>query len=437
MPSSKTKPKRRLATDPATLHRHVRTSALFMLVLLVGMIGGVVLGRETGSPKSSGGSFADLDAVADVLLGNYFYRPKNDAERTTFQEQLQQNAISGMLSGLNDEYTRYLLPADAHIAADQLDGEYGGVGVTLAVADGVMGIARVEPYSPASEGGLEAGDIIERIDNKPVAALTDYASGSDITGSVGSTVVLSVRKHGDASASEITLTREAIIDHQVTWEMIPNTTYLHVSIDIFGDRTVQELDEALAGASLEHATGLILDLRGNGGGWVKTAQQVLGRFLDPAVGPALYEDTTPGAGGETAIPIEASKAAPTTLPMIVLVDGQTASAAEIVAGSLRDYNRALVVGDQTYGKGSVQTVFDLADGSSLRVTVAEWLTPSKGRIQDEGIRPDLDVATVISSTGGDAYIGAAVSFLDSGVATPVQLATSRQTTPDALATPAS
>ncbi len=436
MPASRPSRNHPSRFDPVIVHRHLPTTALFLLVLLVGMIGGIFLGRANAGSSNPAGSFADLDGVTGVLLDNYYYRPTDDVGQAAFEKQLQQHAISGMLTGLDDEYTRYLLPAQAHLAADQLDGEYGGVGITVAIQGGAMGISRVEPGSPASKAGLAPGDIIDRIDNRPVASVTDVASGSDITGSVGSSVVLSVRKHGATAVSDVTLTREAVIVHQVTWEELPNTPYLHISVDIFGDRTVKELDEAIAYANEHHLTGLILDLRGNGGGWVSAAQKTLGRFLSPDVGPALYEDTTPGPGGETAIPIDGSGATPTKLPMIVLVDGNTASAAEIVAGSLRDYNRALVVGDVTFGKGSVQRVFDFGDGSSLRVTVAEWLTPSKGRIQEEGIRPDLDVSSLVPNAGaGDRYIAAAVSFLDRGIATPGELATSPQATPASVASP--
>jgi carboxyl-terminal processing protease len=203
---------------------------------------------------------------------------------------------------------------------------------------------------------------------------------------------------------------------------------MRIAVSIFGDRTVLELDEALATARDNGTTGIVLDLRGNGGGWVKSAQETLGRFLPDSVGPAMYEDTTPGRGDEIAIPIVNGEVPPTALPLIVLVDGNTASAAEIVAGSLRDYDRALVIGVPTVGKGSVQRIFDFSDGASLRVTVAEWFTPSKGRIQDEGVRPDVLLASTDGSSalGGDPFIAAAISHLDRGASKPTDLATCRR-----------
>ena len=245
----------------------------------------------------------------------------------------------------------------------------------------------------------------------------------DLRGPVDSEVVLTIMRPGTEGPVDVAITREAIIVHPVAWEMIEGTSYMQISIDIFGDRTTQELDQALAEAEANGATGIVLDLRGNGGGWVTSAQETIGRFLDASVGPAMYEDTSPTRGGETPLDIINGDAPPTDLPLIVLVDENTASAAEIVAGSLRDYDRALVIGAPTFGKGSVQRIFDFADGASLRVTVAEWFTPSKGRIQDEGIRPDVLLTTAPNgSSDGDPFLSAATSFLNNGMTKPTDLA---------------
>jgi carboxyl-terminal processing protease len=369
-------------------------------------------------------AITDVDAVTGVLMSNYYYRPTDIEDQEVFASALEQQAISGMLSSLNDDYTRYLPPHEAQVAASELEGEYGGIGVTLQEVGGLVSVARVAPDSPAAAVGITAGDVVERIDNRPVSSIDGDLTGLDLRGPVGSTVEVTIVQ--DASSAPITLTveRQAIVVHQTTWEMIPGTTYMRIAVNIFGDRTVLELDEALTAARENGTTGIVLDLRGNGGGWVKSAQETLGRFLDDSIGPALYEDSTPGRGDEIAIPIVNGDEAPSNLPLIVLVDGNTASAAEIVAGSLRDYDRALVIGEMTVGKGSVQRIFDFSDGGSLRVTVAEWFTPSKGRIQDEGVRPDvlLTATDGRSALGGDPFIAAAVSHLDRGASKPTDLA---------------
>ena len=404
-------------------HFYLRMSALFLLVLLVGMVGGIYVGRQTGPIQAEGG-FEDLDAVTGVLTNNYYYRPTTPDEQVTFETTLEQQAISGMLSSLNDDYTRYLPPMEAQIAAEELEGEYGGIGITLQEVEGVVFVGRVGPDTPASRAGVKAGDVVVRIDNRPVAAIEGDLTGLDLRGPVGSSVDLTIQQPAAEGPITLSIEREAIIVHPVAWEQIEGTTYMRIAIDIFGDRTTQELDEALAEAEATGITGIVLDLRGNGGGWVRSAQETIGRFLPEDVGPALYEDTTPGPGNEAAIPIINGESGPTDLPLIVLVDGNTASAAEIVAGSLRDYDRALVIGERTFGKGSVQRIFDFDDGASLRVTVAEWFTPSKGRIQGEGINPDV-LLTTGSGAGvrsGDPFVTAAVSFLDQGKSRPTHLA---------------
>lgn len=413
-----------VARSMSPFHLYVRMGALFLLVLLVGVSGGIVIGRETmGSEGTS--AVSDVDAVTDVLTTNYYYRPTSEGDQVTFETTLEQHAISGMLASLNDDYTRYLPPDEAQVAASELEGEYGGLGLTLQEVGGLVSVARVAPDSPADRAGIVAGDIIERIDNRPVASIEGDLTGKDLTGAVGSSVDITLVHEANADPVTVTVEREVIIVHQVTWEMVEGTSYMRIVVDIFGDRTVAELDAALAEAETNGATGLILDLRGNGGGWVKSAQETLGRFLDDDVGPAMFEDTTPGRGDEVEVPIINGETPPTTLPLVVLVDGSTASAAEIVAGSLRDYDRALVVGQPTVGKGSVQRIFDFSDGASLRVTVAEWFTPSKGRIQDEGVQPDVLLTNTDGTTalGGDPYIALAVKYLDAGASKPTDLAT--------------
>jgi len=419
-------------------HFHVRMTGLFLLVLLVGVAGGLLVGRATyGAEANADASFGDLDAVTGVLTDNYYYRPTDQGEQEGFVDSLEQHAISGMLTSLNDDYTRYLLPADAQVAAEQLEGEYGGIGVTLRSVDGLVSVARVGPDTPASRAGIKAGDLVERIDNRPVGSITENLDGIDLRGPVGSTVSLTVVHYPASMSTQVAIEREAIVVHPVAWEMIPDTDYLRIEIDIFGDRTTQELDEAIANALANDAAGIVLDLRGNGGGWVVSAQETIGRFLDDEVGPAMYEDASPERGGATELPIINGERPPVDLPLIVLVDGNTASAAEIVAGSLRDYDRALVVGEPTFGKGSVQRIFDFQDGASLRVTVAEWFTPSRGRIQDDGIRPDVLLTTSESATGaGDLFVLTATSFLDSGKSRPTELALAEPTAPAATPTPA-
>ncbi|MDQ3539595.1 MAG: S41 family peptidase [Chloroflexota bacterium] len=416
------------------VHYAVRMTALFLLVLIAGFGAGLIVERSVLDPSSDDAAFQDLEAVSSLIEDNYYYRPTESGAQEGFNRTLEQHAIGGMLTSLDDEYTRYLMPDAAQVASEELQGEYGGVGVKLEVRQDALVINRISPEGPAARAGVEPGGRVLRIDNRPVRVGTDTAPTGDLRGPIGSSVTLTIGDAAGEHGRNVVLEREAIVVHPVSFAMIDRTSFAWIKIDIFGDRTVLELDGALATARESNATGIILDLRGNGGGWVTSAQETIGRFVDHAEGPALYEDVTPGRGGEVALPILNPESGPSSFPMIVLVDGRTASAAEIVAGSLRDYDRALVVGAGTFGKGSVQRIFDFQDGASLRVTVAEWFTPSKGRIQDEGIQPDV-VVNADGTNGAlvDPLLQAAGTLLDQGITRPTDLAamTSPVATPPA------
>jgi len=414
----------RRSADLSPLHFRVRMTAILMAVLLSGFSAGILVERlaidGAGSVKAE---LSDLETIAAVIEENYFYRPADAGDEDEFREGLERKAIEGMLTSLDDVYTRYLIPADAQIASDQLEGEYGGIGVTLQPAHGLLVVARINPDSPATRAGIAAGDVIQRVDGQLVDHGGEPTLTGDLRGPVGSNVALLIQRPGAAEPISVSLAREAIIVHPVSFEMVSGTRYARIRIDIFGDRTTTELDQAIVMAGAEGATGIILDLRGNGGGWVRSAQETIGRFLVADAGPALFEDADPGQGGEYELPILNPTGAPTDLPIVVLVDKNTASAAEIVAGSLRDYDRALIVGEQTFGKGSVQRIFDFDDGASLRVTVAEWITPRKARIEDAGIRPDVVVDSAeYGRASGDPFVNAAATMLESGISRPTHLA---------------
>jgi carboxyl-terminal processing protease len=203
---------------------------------------------------------------------------------------------------------------------------------------------------------------------------------------------LTIRRPGRAELFDVTVNREAIEIPAVVYEAQADGKIAHITVAIFGDNTTRELDVALKRAKEEGVAGIVLDLRGNGGGWVSSAQEMIGRFIPADAGPALYQDldleddddliSEPIVdGGETAFDI----------PLVVLIDGGTASAAEIVAGAVRDYERGTLVGEPSFGKGLVQRVHDFDDGSSARITFARWLTPDGIPIPDEGLAPDIAV----------------------------------------------
>jgi carboxyl-terminal processing protease len=218
---------------------------------------------------------------------------------------------------------------------------------------------------------------------------------------------------------EFDVVREKIPLPNVGYRFLPDQKIAVIQVKLFGDKTTEELDAALAQAQRDGAVGLVLDLRNNGGGWVQSAQEMIGRFVPADAGPALYEDVdgNPTDPIMTPEPILLGEAPVIDLPLVVLANGGTASAAEIVAGALRDYGRALVVGETTFGKGSVQRVHDFPDGASARITFALWLTPKRKLIEEGGIVPDVVVPGDTAGDSSDPQLAEAIRRL-LGLATP-------------------
>lgn len=412
-----------LTTRLGGIHARIRLFSLGLLFLLVGLTAGMVLERQVlRSASRTPDTFADLEAAAAVIEQNFYYLPTDADARATLTDQMEEEAITGALGVLDDAYTRYLPPDESATAQEDLEGRYGGIGVDLAFGEDVVIVANVIPDTPADKAGIKRGDVIEEVDSQEVAGVDPNEVTRMLRGKVGDRVdVTFVRpESNDVFNHEFVL--EEIVVPPVTLRFIDGTSIAWLRITIFGDTTVQELDAALAMIADRKATGIILDLRGNGGGWVESARATLGRFLDPSLGPAMYEDGTPGPGGLEPLSIDAGDGVQQVdLPMVVLVDGGTASSAEIVAGALRDYDRAMVIGEPTFGKGSVQRIFGFSDGATMRVTVAEWFTPSRGRIQDQGIQPDLQISAGPHGSSDDPVLATAVRMLEQGKSRPSDL----------------
>ncbi|MGC4192195.1 MAG: S41 family peptidase [Thermomicrobiales bacterium] len=405
---------------------YLRLAAVFLLVLLTGAAGGMLVERNILSRAQTQipDDLQTLDAVDSILVENYYYRPSDPAELAAWENKLEQQAIAGMLGSLDDTYTRYLEPADAETAANQLAGSYEGVGITYQSTDKIL-ITEVAAGGPAEKAGIKPGDVLVSVDGRDVVPDDDVRSL--VLGESGTTVTLGILRSGSATPVSVPVVRGKVIVPPVSWKMLDGTSIAYLRIDLFGDQTTALVTQFLHEAEERKATGVILDLRSNGGGWVKSAQEVIGRFVNASQGPALYEDTSNAAGGEVAMPILNGSSPLYSGPLVVLVDGATASAAEIVAGSLKDYNRALIVGRQTYGKGSVQRIFSFQDGSSMRVTVAEWLTPSRGRIQDVGVQPNVPVT--LGAGESDPDIAQGIALLQAGQNKPSDLAGNPPATP--------
>ncbi len=298
-------------------------------------------------------------------------------------------AIKGALAALNDPYTLFVEPRPRALEKAQLDGRFGGIGAF--VSRNEAGSVLLEPMvdSPAEQAGLLKGDVLIQVDD----TLLDPAMTTDevvllIRGEVGAPVTLVVRRAGESAPLTIEVIRQVVETPSVVWRITPEDPAVgYVQLRIFSNRTTKELERALSELQTAGATRYLLDLRGNGGGLLDAAVGVAGAFLEE--GAVLIEDRRDQDPKIYSVRKGGFKV--TAAPLVILVDGGTASASEIVAGALQDYGRATLVGERTYGKGSVQLVYDLSDQSSVHVTIAKWFTPNQHNIDGEGLTPDVEV----------------------------------------------
>jgi carboxyl-terminal processing protease len=319
---------------------------------------------------------------------------------------LEYGAVRGFVGAVGDPYTVFVEPQAHELDSQSLAGEYGGIGVTLGLNE--AGEVVLSPYrdSPAARAGVLDGDVVLAVDDTPTPAgmALDEATAL-VRGLVGTSLRLTVR-HPDGSEATLSVTRERFEIPSTTWTLVadqPNVGLIAVSR--FSGRTAEEVGQALSELEAQGATRYILDLRNNGGGILEAAVDVAAHFLDGGV--VMYE-TQRGAPEKT-YSVPANTGPGTAAPLAVLVNHNTASAAEIVAGALLDRERAPLIGQPTYGKGSVQLVYDLSDGSSLHVTAYRWYTPARRELETAGLPPThvLEPAT----DGSDAELAFAVQLL--------------------------
>jgi carboxyl-terminal processing protease len=317
-------------------------------------------------------------------------------------------AIRGFLGSLNDRYTYFIEPPVAQSESDALAGTYGGVGIQVRLD--TTGAFVMFPYanSPASRAGIQNGDILIAIndDNLSTDVSVDSVNQS-LRGEVvdENGVNITYRSNGGSDEKQVFLPFAVIEVPSVIWSVMSDNPQIgYIQVTLFTNRTPDELGQALDELIAQNVTGLILDLRNNGGGLLQESVEVASYFLNET--PILYERT---ATSERAI-MALDVAEQVELPLIVLVNQNTASAAELVAVGLQENGRATIVGQVTYGKGSVQQIFRLSDGSSLHVTTAEWLTPNERELEGIGVMPDILVSA--EAIADDEGLRIAISTLN-------------------------
>lgn len=313
----------------------------------------------------------DVDRVYQLVNERSYFRPVDP-------KTLWYGAAAGMASKVGDDYTMFLPPVETEAVAAELQGNFEGVGIYVEMRDNFLTVVNPIPNTPAERAGLRARDVIALVDGRDISGIPLNQVIYLIRGPEGTKVRLTIVRDGQAPF-DVELTRAKIDVPACTTTMRDDGIAL-IACSVFGDKTTDNLDAGLKQAIAANAKGVILDLRNNGGGYVDAAEEMIGRFIPASKGPAFYEAHFAGDPNPTPNNIkEPGLGGPKWQDgqLVVLVNGGTASASEIVSGAIQDYARAKLIGEQTFGKGSEQSVSTLADQSSVRVTIAHWLTPNK------------------------------------------------------------
>lgn len=326
--------------------------------------------------RSSDIEFDQFWDIWDMIKSRHVNQDINDVD-------LFYGALKGLVSGVDDPYTTYFPPEEAAAFAKDLSGEFEGIGAEVGIRDGRLTIIAPLPDSPAQQAGLEAGDKIFAIDGEDTFDRTLEDSISKIRGEKGTAVVLTVTKNGFDTVEEISVVRDTINIPTVRWEMEEHDiAYLQLSY--FNETTWREFDKAVKEILKADAKGIILDMRLNPGGFLDTSVQVASEWIPEGI--IVKEQFADGS--EHVLKTNGNHRL-MDIPTVVIVDEGTASGSEIVAGALQDYDKATVIGTQSFGKGSVQDFQILSDGSAIKITIAEWFTPEGRAINGEGIAPDI------------------------------------------------
>jgi carboxyl-terminal processing protease len=361
--------------------RRIAGFLLVGLLIEAAFFAGIVLAPQvTGFLRNDGSAgHAPLLDEAWGVAENLFY-----GELPTEQDRTY-GAVHGMMESFKDPYTVFIEPPQTELQSQQLSGKFGGIGANVRRENDGSIVLSPFPDRPAAQAGVKEGDVLVKIDSTTITPEMKFEEVTSLLrGEVGTPVKVEVDRAGQKLAFNIT--RAEISVPSVTWRMLSQAPGVgYIKLNIFAQTSKDELVKGIEDLRKQGAQKLIFDLRDNGGGLLDSAIDVASQFLDGVVVSEKHRD-----GSQQDFTAEATGAA-RDLPLVVLVNGGTASASEIVSGALQDRGRAVLVGQKTYGKGSVQNVVPLSDGSSLHVTVAEWLTPKGRQITGKGLEPDVAV----------------------------------------------
>lgn len=356
--------------------------AIIATVIITGLILSFIAGCSLNpfirtNPKQT----IDLNLIniAFGVIRDKYVEPDKIDGRT-----LTEGALKGMVDALNDPHSAYLTPAQYLLTESDLGGKFEGIGAYVGTNNGVISIIAPVPGSPADIAGIKVGDLIVEIDGKSTSGMNVNDAVLLIRGPQGTSVKLTVL-HKDATETvTIEIVRAEINVPSVIFEM--KGTIADININQFGTDTDDDLIQVLETISNNGTTGIILDLRHNPGGYLDTCIAVASHFIEDGVAVTVVDrNGNKDTASVTRTPVK------TDLPVVVLVDQYSASASEVLTGALQDHHRAVIAGATTYGKGSVNNLVQLPDGSGIYITIARWLTPNGNLIEGKGIIPDITV----------------------------------------------
>lgn len=379
-------------------------------LLGVGLAGVLIIAAFFSGVELGRGGPADQGLQASLL--SFFYpktQPDNEADLAEFwrvwnlldekfvtasassspdRRQKIEGAIAGLVESYNDPYTIFLPPEDATYFSEDINGNFNGVGMEVGQRDGLITVIAPLPDSPAAKAGIRTGDIITRIDDESTEKMNVDQAVRLIRGDIGTEVKLTLYRDGEKELLEKTITRDAITIPTLKTETIGDVFVIRLYS--FNGLSESKMRGALDQFEASNATKLILDLRGNPGGFLESAVTIAGYFLPP--GKVVVRESFGGDKSEEVYRSQSQRLFDLNPDnFVVLVDGGSASAAEILAGALSEHQLATTIGETTFGKGSVQELIDLPNHSALKVTIARWLTPNGVSFSEGGLEPNVAV----------------------------------------------
>ncbi len=365
---------------------------LLLAMLAAGFLGGAYFQKQQVTEHASASLVNQEQGKPNGIDFGLFWNVWNslqeryvDKEKLNTQEMVY-GAISGLVEAVGDPYTVFLPPKESEVFNQQIEGAFGGIGIEIGVREKILTVIAPIKDSPADKAGILAGDKIVKINSLSTEGMSMDEAVSKIRGAKGTTVTLTVFSNGDDKNKDFTITRDTIKIPSLEWKLMDGDI-AYIELNVFNKNADSDFKKAAKEISSSKATRIILDVRNNPGGFLDSAVYIAGFFLDRGQVVTIQKD----AHGNQLVYKADGNSQLKKYPLIILANKGSASASEILAGALKDNRGILIVGEKTFGKGSVQELVGFSGGSELKVTIAKWLTPKGVSIQEHGIDADVQI----------------------------------------------